>query len=448
MNAQAAGSRTNQRIFALLGLAAAAATAAIGLLGILEHPLTITLSLVAAVLVVEGVILFVTSASRNRWAGLALVLVGVVAWIWILIDGGAIPYVVAMILTDALATVLTLLALRPRPYRPPATNTPPPSKPFIVMNRRSGGGKVERFDLDGKAREMGAQVVYLDPDTDVVGTLEQAVSEGADLLGAAGGDGTQALVAQVAARHDLPLVCVPAGTRNHFALDLGLDRDDPSVALDALGAEGEEIRVDLGRVGDRPFVNNVSLGAYAAIVARSEYRDAKLQAAIATLPEVTNPEARSGLTVEAAGQDPIRDPQLVQIANNPYAAPDDAAPLGSRPRLDTGTLGIDVVAYTSSRELRAMLRNEGKRGPGHATAYRSWTGARVTVASKDGTVPAGVDGEHIEFASPLEVSIRPGALRIRLPRDRPGPKAGWPRFDYRVVPRLWRALTGRNERKP
>jgi diacylglycerol kinase family enzyme len=226
---------------------------------------------------------------------------------------------------------------------------------------------------------------------------------------------------------------------------LGLDRDDPSLALDALGGGGEEIRVDLGRVADRPFVNNVSLGAYAAIVARPEYRDAKLQTALATLPDVTSPRARSGLTVEADGQDLIQDPQLVQIANNPYATTDDAARLGSRPRLDTGTLEVDVVSYSSSRGLRGMIRRAQGRGPSRAPSYRSWRGRRIRVTSKDGTVPAGVDGEYIEFRSPLDVSIRPGALRIRVPKDRPGPKTGWPRFDYRVASRLWSIVIGRNE---
>jgi hypothetical protein len=178
MNAHTVHAPMNQRVFALLALAAAVATVAIGLIGLFQHVFAITLSLVAAVLVVEGIILFVTSAGRKRWLGLAVALAGLVAWIWNLIDGEAIPYVIAMILTDVLATVLALLALHPRPYRPEATDTPSPTKPFIVMNRKSGGGKVERFNLDGKAKEMGAQVAYLNPDTDLVGALEQAVDEG------------------------------------------------------------------------------------------------------------------------------------------------------------------------------------------------------------------------------------------------------------------------------
>src|SRR5439155_26728094 len=118
---------------------------------------------------------------------------------------------------------------------------------------------------------------------------------------------TQALVAQIAVEHDLPIICIPAGTRNHFALDLGLNRKDPSLALDALGDEGEEIVIDLGWAEDRPFVNNVSLGAYAEIIARPEYRDAKFTTVMTMLPQVTEPSARSGFVVEAEGQPTLED---------------------------------------------------------------------------------------------------------------------------------------------
>ena len=99
----------------------------------------------------------------------------------------------------------------------------------------------------------------------------------------AGGDGSQALVASVAARHEIPHVCVPAGTRNHFALDLGLDRNDVVGALDAFG-DGVERRIDLASVNGRTFVNNASLGLYAEIVQSPEYRDAKLRTAAAMCP--------------------------------------------------------------------------------------------------------------------------------------------------------------------
>ena len=108
------------------------------------------------------------------------------------------------------------------------------------------------------------------------------------MIGMAGGDGSQALVASVAAQRGIPMVIVPAGTRNHLALDLGLDRDDVVGAMDAFG-EAVERRMDLADVNGHVFVNNVSLGLYAAIVRSPEYRDAKVDTALGTIPKVLAP---------------------------------------------------------------------------------------------------------------------------------------------------------------
>lgn len=164
---------------------------------------------------------------------------------------------------------------------------PPPRKPVLIMNPRSGGGKVGRFRLREKAERLGARVVLLEPGRhhDVTELARAAVADGADLLGAAGGDGTQALVAAVAAEHDIPFLVISAGTRNHFALDLGLDRGNPAACLDAL-TDGVELRVDLGFAGEQPFVNNASFGAYAAIVQSPAYRDDKIGTSLEMLPDL------------------------------------------------------------------------------------------------------------------------------------------------------------------
>jgi diacylglycerol kinase family enzyme len=427
----------SRRLLALASLLFVGVTAAFAVTGVVQHPLAILVVLLSVAGVLEGVVMVVTNRGTRRAFGAVIAGAGLIACIGVLVAQDALGSIAGVFAAGVVTTILAVLALRPRAYRPPAQPAKPPEKPFILMNLRSGGGKVKRFDLDGKARRLGAEVAYLEDGVDVGRVLRQAVRNGADLLGAAGGDGTQALVAQIAADEGLPILCIPAGTRNHFALDLGLDRDDPGLALDALGDAGEEIRIDLGDVGGRPFVNNVSLGVYAEIVARPEYRGAKLTTVMAVLPEVTRPGVRSNLTIEADGLEPIEDPQVVQVANNPYAKDDEPAPAGTRPRLDTGVLGVDVVAYRTPAELRRLVVAAGEGKLDRTTTYRSWTGRRLRVRSRDGTVRAGVDGESIEFPSPLEITIRPRALRLRVPKDRPGPKVGWPRVDPTVVRELW-----------
>jgi len=142
--------------------------------------------------------------------------------------------------------------------------------------------------------------------------------------------GTQALVAAVAAEHDIPFLVVSAGTRNHFAMDLGLDRDDPAACLDALG-DGVELRVDLGFADRYPFVNNASFGAYAAVVQSPEYRDDKVRTTLELLPELLTRE-RGPLLTARVGETVIEAPQALLVSNNPYRM-DDPAGLGYRERL-------------------------------------------------------------------------------------------------------------------
>ncbi len=164
-------------------------------------------------------------------------------------------------------------------------HAPRPRHAVLLCNPWSGGGKVEKFGLVGRANSLGVETVLLDHGLDLEALARGAVADGADCLGMAGGDGSQALVASIAVQHDLPFVCVSAGTRNHFALDLGLDRRDPRQSLHAF-TDAVERRVDYATVNGRFFVNNVSLGAYAAIVQQEGYRDAKAETTGRLLPDM------------------------------------------------------------------------------------------------------------------------------------------------------------------
>jgi diacylglycerol kinase family enzyme len=276
----------------------------------------------------------------------------------------------------------------------------PPEQPTLFVNPKSGDGTAERVALAERARERGIEVVVLGAGGRLAALVDEAVRRGADVLGMAGGDGSMAVVASASHAHDLPFVCVPAGTRNHFALDLGLDADDPVGALDAF-TDGAERTIDLGRVNDRVFLNNVSLGIYGEAVRHPTYRDAKVRTLVETTREVLDgTEAAPELeVVDDVGRE-HRRPPLVLVSNNPYAL-DSPAAHGARPRLDSGLLGVILLAE-----------------PGTTPApLRAWSATSLTVDAP-GTVHAGIDGEAVDLSPPLELRIVPRGLRARIPARR------------------------------
>ncbi|QIP87886.1 diacylglycerol kinase [Streptomyces sp. Tu 2975] len=315
------------------------------------------------------------------------------------------------------------------PLATPERPAPRATRPFLIMNPRSGGGKVGKFRLADRAREMGAEVVVLDParPQDVAELARRAVQKGADLLGVAGGDGTQAAVAAVAARHDVPFMVISAGTRNHFAMDLGLDRDDPSACLNAL-TEGVELRVDLGVVNDRVFVNNASFGAYAAVVESPAYRDDKVRTILQMLPDLLTHLSGPRLTVRA-GSVTMDGPQAVLVSNNPYAMSDPAG-LGRRDRLDSGVLGVIGVSVDNAAQAALLLR--GRNAPGLDVIKAK----EVVVEADPPVVQVGIDGEAVTLPAPVSCRIRPGALRVRVPLHRPGVVRAAPPMNWRRVRQL------------
>jgi len=229
----------------------------------------------------------------------------------------------------------------------------------------------------------------------------------------AGGDGSLALVASVATAADVPLVCVPAGTRNRFALDLGLDRHAVVTALDAFGAAVER-RIDLATVNGRVFVNNVSLGVYAKIVQSPDYRDAKRHTVTAMLADLVGPGAEP-FDLRFMGPDGrLRDgARLIEVSNNPYRLT-SVAGFGSRPRLDTGELGVAAVDLRGARDIVGFLAAQWTGRLGRFRGWTRWETDRLIIES-NGPIEAGVDGEAMQFDSPLELRSLPGALRVRIP---------------------------------
>lgn len=258
----------------------------------------------------------------------------------------------------------------------------------LFVNPRSGPPGKDVGELVQRARARGIHVHELAEDGDL-GRLAREAD--ADALGMAGGDGSLALVADAAIERDLPFVCIPFGSRNHFARDIGLDRADPIAALEAFG--GTERRIDVGRVGERAFLNNVSLGVYARLVHHREghrRRRAVLARARALALSIQH---RHDMAFTIDGRPVVT--RAILVANNEYEL--DLFSIGERRTLDAGLLH----AYMTHGIL-----------PG---TWEDIPSGSLTIDTATHRVRAAIDGEPAVLETPIQFSIDPGALRVLVP---------------------------------
>jgi diacylglycerol kinase family enzyme len=361
-------------------------------------------------------------APRVLWLGVGALLAMTVV---VLLISGAPALVLASVGALALSLAAASWAFHFPVALPPA---PRPARPVLFYNPRSGGGKVARFHVPDEARARGIEPVELEPGTDLARLVRRAVDDGADALAMAGGDGSQAVVAGIAAERGLPYACIPAGTRNHFALDLGVDVDDVVGALDAF-VEGCERRVDLGEVNGRAFVNNVSVGVYGEAVQRAGYRGAKLRTMLDTVPDVLGPGRKPDLRWRGPDGVEHEGGAAILVSNNRYRFERPPAS-GVRPRLDEAVLGVTVLS-----------------APGPDAPVRGWSAPSFEVDAR-APVPAGVDGEALILEPPVRFRVRPAALRCRIARHHRGasPSTFAPDGAWAAVRTLAAIATGRVKR--
>jgi len=359
-----------------------------------------------------------TRAGWRRYVGVVLTTAALIGIVIVAVLGDRTSFVLVVVgvalLVVAAALGRSALGRDVRTLKAEPTagaRVAPAARPVLLINPRSGGGKAERSGLVGACTERGIEPVVLAPGDDLRELVLDAIERGADVIGMAGGDGSQAVVASVAATRDVAMIVVPAGTRNHLALDLGLDRDDLIGALEAFGAAVER-QIDLGEVNGRVFVNNVSLGLYAAIVRSPEYRDAKVDTTLATLPSVLGPGS-APFDLSFVGPDRSRHDgaHVVQVSNNPYGR---TPAMPSRPRMDTHRLGVITLEIDDDRGAARFLSALAEGHPERYPGFAAWTPATFEVCSSK-TVDVGLDGESLAIEPPLSFSIRHEPLRVRLP---------------------------------
>jgi diacylglycerol kinase family enzyme len=261
--------------------------------------------------------------------------------------------------------------------------------PFLLINPRSGRGSPSADELAAAARERGIEAYLLEPGDD---SRELALRSGAEIVGMAGGDGSLAAVAAAALETGASFVCIPFGTRNHFARDVGLDRSDPLAALAAFDASREK-RIDVGRVGDRLFLNNVSLGAYARLVHRREQHRRRGEALARAKALLAVARKRHRLHARVDGE-PI-DARVLFVGNNRYEV--ELFTLGERGRLDAGELNLWTAAGW------------------WPTAWVERSASSFRIELPVARVPAAIDGEPALLEPPLELESLAGALRLLVP---------------------------------
>jgi diacylglycerol kinase family enzyme len=421
------------RLAALVALASTLALAALSIdivLSQFHRGLIVVPCLVIALVAVLYGLTRTGGARLLGWGVATLALALVVAML--ISDGDHLVQAVLIVVVLGLMLLATRSAFSVRVSLDPA---PDPQHPVLFYNPKSGGGKAEKFRLAEEARTRGIEPIELKLGTDLDQLVRDAVADGADALAMAGGDGSQAVVATVAAERGLPYACIPAGTRNHFALDLGVDRGDVVGALDAF-VGGREKRVDLAEVNGRVFVNNVSIGLYAEAVQREGYREAKLRTILDTLPEVLGPEGK-GLDLRWSGP---KGPEhssgaAILVSNNRYRL-GHAVGSGTRPRIDERLLGI-AVASPPGRGQRVAER-----------PWQEWSSPAFEVDA-DGPIAAGIDGEAVTLDAPLRFRILPASLRVRIAAAHPGasPSAAMPEGTWETVSALARIALGGSPRE-
>lgn len=292
---------------------------------------------------------------------------------------------------------------------------PAGEKPFLIINPKSGSGRAMKANIPELARAEGIQVLMLEPGGSLTGLVRAAVDSGATILGMSGGDGSLGVAAAAAMRHDLPMVALPGGTRCHFARDIGLDPEHMADSLRSFG--GREIHIDAAEINGRTFLNNASFGLYADVVGRPGYRERKLGSTL----DVLGSEATAGgypLKFHDGDRRQRKRAVMVLVGVNRYETL-NVLELGSRRRLDEGVLQVTAI-YRLEQSLMTQLAgamNLMGSASKHPDDVAQWVAPEFTIAGAAGKLAAGVDGELVEFDSPVHLKLLPRRLRLMVPPE-------------------------------
>jgi diacylglycerol kinase family enzyme len=314
------------------------------------------------------------------------------------------------------------------------------TSPVLFVNPKSGGGKATDAEIAAIAEQRGIRVKVLERGEDLTELATAAIAGGADAVGMAGGDGSLGYVATATIEAGIPFICIPAGTRNHFARDLGLDRSDIVWALEAFS--GEIRSLDYATVNGRVFLNVASLGLYAETVSDPAYRGAKIETARETLRSLEASDVSFDLQYVDRNGRSHDSADLIMVSSGRYAIKGPPGDIGKRSRLDQGRLGVITL---NAPNPAAAVEAATLWAAGAIDRYRGWDQWEVPTfdVGSSSTVSIGIDGETVSMEAPLRFEIHAGSFPVAVPQGTPrGPRVS-PIGTVGSIGDLWAIAVGR-----
>jgi diacylglycerol kinase family enzyme len=297
----------------------------------------------------------------------------------------------------------------------------------LILNRSSGSAEDRKAEdrLRDAFRAAGAEadLQHAENGEDVVRLARQAAAGESEFVVVGGGDGTLGSVAAVLSGGEKAMGVLPLGTLNHFAKDLAIPLDIEEAARTVV--EGRVVRVDLGEVNGKVFVNNSSLGLYPGIVRHREEQQrlgrGKWPAFFWATLHTLHRHAPLDVLLSVEGREVRRRTPFVFVGNNVYEM--EGFDIGSRARLDRGELSVYLAPGARPLDLvfmalRAFL--------GRLRASKEFEVLRTTelrIETRGRQARVATDGEVLLLDTPLRYRTRPGALRVVVPRETEGRKS-------------------------
>ncbi len=418
-------------LFALLGVAALALA--------LSNVLPLLVAWLGMIVAVFGASRELRSSGSKRafWIGVVafgtIVTIGSLVWL-----GFSSPWA----LLGAIITILAIgfLGAFALEEHVPVAGRMSAANPVLFVNPKSGGGKATDADIAAIAEQRGIRVKVLERGEDLTELAAAAIADGADVIGMAGGDGSLGYVAAATIQAGIPFVCIPAGTRNHFARDLGLDRSDIVGALDAFNGEIRDL--DYATVNGRVFLNVASLGLYAETVSDPAYRDAKIETARETLRSLEDSGASFDLQYSDQNGQHHDTADLIMVSSGRYAIKGPPRDIGKRSRLDQGSLGVITLDAPNPAAAVEIATLWAAGAIDRYSGWEQWETQTFDIASGS-AVSMGIDGETVSMESPLRFEIHAGAFTVAVPEGTPHGPSVSPIGTVGSIGDLWAITVGR-----